>query len=66
MVRMLSGGRRRRCGGEGILGGRYIVVTLSLKWQSPYRRRTEELYCGGRPGFTITALASAGGLGYVI
>ena len=42
-----------------------MVVILSLEWQSPWRRRTEELYCRGRPGFTIALPASAGGLGYV-
>jgi len=33
---ILSGGRQRRGGEEGILGGRYIVITLSLEWQSPW------------------------------
>jgi hypothetical protein len=32
---ILSGGRQRRGAEGGILGGRYMVITHSLEWQSP-------------------------------
>jgi len=35
IARILSGGRQKRGGEEGILGGRYMVAILSLEWQSP-------------------------------